>query len=547
MKKNKGLIPSFILAFAISFMLFFVEPITLYANNINDFWFDFYIMILPVLLMFFCSFILISLVFTIIYFISKKLLKKVKIYCICLLSAFVLFLYLYIQGNYLIGDLPPLDGTFMDWSKYSTQNIISLMVFILLIVGQVILVLKFKWKKSINIVKYISLVVVGMLTTSLVSVMLTTDMFDRKNTPITYTYDNIHKASSNTNFFIFIADAVDSIHFYDVLKESDEYKNLFEDFTYFPDTVAAYPFTRDSLPFILTGVWNTNETEFKEYSIKELNKSKILNTLSDNGFNINVYDDELVWEKQDKFTIENYYRLERKVNFVKFVKQELKYILFKYLPYNLKKYSKIEEMDFDFAKPIPYETIFNGSNIELYNRLENNDLEIVEDKLFSLIHTEGAHVPFNHDENLNYISSSKGTYDGKILGTLKLLKTYLNRLKTNDVYDNSIIIVMADHGYNFDDTHGRQNPILLIKGLNEKHSMKKSNKPISFVDLQDAYFELLEGKKSNELFNNVEKNRERRFIFYKYTKEDYMYEYIQTGKAWDESTLIKTGNEYILK
>ena len=106
---------------------------------------------------------------------------------------------------------------------------------------------------------------------------------------------------------------------------------------------------------------------------------------------------------------------------------------------------------------------------------------------------------------------------------------------------------MADHGYNFDSVTGRQNPILYIKGIDEHHSsMKVSDKAIMYEDLQDAYFDLLDGKSSRELFKDIGIERERRFIFYKYTKEKYMYEYIQYGKAWDEDTLIATGKEFIL-
>ena len=33
-------------------------------------------------------------------------------------------------------------------------------------------------------------------------------------------------------------------------------------------------------------------------------------------------------------------------------------------------------------------------------------------------------------------------------------------------------------------------------------------------------------------------------MFYHYTKEDHMIEYIQKGKAWDEETLVESGNVY---
>jgi len=544
MKKFKDLIPAYIIAFCVSFMLFIYEPITLYATNIEDIWCDIYIMFLPIMLLFIISLIGISLIYTGIYFISKKIFKKVNIYNFCLLASFVLFVYLYIQGNYLIGDLPPLDGSEIIWKNYLTQNIISLVIFVVLIIIQVVLVLKLKVKKCIKIAKYASLAIVAMLTTSLLSLFLTTNIFVYKDTPIELTDKNINLVSSDKNFFIFLVDAVDSVIFNEVLSDSEKYDGIFKDFTYFPDTISAYPFTRDSIPFILSGVWNENETTFTKYSTKVLNESKFLNRLNEEEYNMGLYLPEIKWEGKKNFKISNGVLQERKINLVKFYKNEIKYALFKYLPYSLKKYSSIHTMNFNNAKTVDY--LFDYTNPNIYNLLTKNEFETIDEKVFHIIHADGGHVPFNLDEDLNVIEN--GTYEQKLLATLKLINTYLNKLKENNVYDNSVIIIMADHGYNFDDLNGRQNPILYIKGIDEHHSsMKVSDKAIMYEDLQDAYFDLLDGKSSRELFKNIGSERERRFILYRHTKEKYMYEYIQYGKAWDEDTLIATGREFILE
>lgn len=541
----KEMIPSFILTFALCFMLFVYEPITLYANNIEDFWFDIYIIIGPILLIFLIAFLGISVFLIFANVISKKFFKKLKIYEYCLLALFIVFIYLYIQGNYLIGSLPVLDGETFTWSEYSKQDIISMIIIAVLLGSQVILILKLGLNKCINIVKYVSLSVVAMLITSLVSTMLTTDLFVYKSVPIAVTNKNINTFSKNNNFIIIVLDSVDSMYFYDILKDSDEYKNIFDDFTYYPDTMSTYAFTRDSIPFILTGEWYENNMSFLEHSTNSLNNSKLLKTLKDNNYDINLYTSELIWEYEKVSKFSNVNPIERKAILSKFFKQELKYILFKYLPYRLKNYSKIETMDFNFTK-MSKDIIFDCNNIAMYNVFNDIKSEVVDENKFKFIHLEGGHIPFNQDEELNIISD--GTYDQKLLATLKVLEAYLNNLKESEVYDNSIIMIMSDHGYNLGDYVGRQNPILFIKGFNEHHSkMKESDKAISFDDLQDAYLELLEGKTSREIFSNIGTKRKRRFILYENSKRNYMYEYIQTGKAWDEDTMVATGKEYILR
>ena len=57
------------------------------------------------------------------------------------------------------------------------------------------------------------------------------------------------------------------------------------------------------------------------------------------------------------------------------------------------------------------------------------------------MHLEGAHVPFDIDENFNPVYD--GTYEQKILATIKLIEAFINRLKENDVYDNSVIVILA--------------------------------------------------------------------------------------------------------
>lgn len=133
------------------------------------------------------------------------------------------------------------------------------------------------------------------------------------------------------------------------------------------------------------------------------------------------------------------------------------------------------------------------------------------------------------------------------------MDAYLTRLKANDAYDNSIIIIMADHGYydvdhssHGDEVFARYHPILLIKGFEEKHALTESDIPISHLDLMDAYMDLLDGKESLELFANKDwdENRKRKIIWYEYLKEDHMVEYELEGSTDDWQNFKPTGNVF---
>lgn len=483
----KKLFPSYILLFVMCFMFFIFEPITMYSVNIDDLWFDFGMIIFPLIKLFLISFVGLSIFYSIFYYIFCKKLNKDKIYYFLLIFSFIIFIVSYIQGNYLAGNLPDLNGDKIIWSEYSSDSLISFALLLLVCAIMVMFTLKFGYNKVIKGIKYISLIIFAMLSVSLVTTLLTTRTIDVQKKSFVLSSDNINNVSTDKNFFIFLVDAVDSQKFSEILINS-KYKDTFDNFTYYPDTMSAYPFTRDSIPFILTGVINENEDEFIDYSTKAYDNSLLFKELDD--YNINIYDNELVWNSNKMEIAKNAKNIQAGVDDITFYKQELKYILYKYLPFYLKKYSMIETMNFKRCKKAKNIEIYDCNDLKNYEIIKNNDLIKIKQKYFNFTHIEGGHVPFDIDEDFNSIDN--GTYDDKLKATLKIIDAFINRLKENDVYDNSVIIVMSDHGYDYKDGMGRQNPILYIKGIDEHHEMFTSDKPISYFDLIDAYIELLE-------------------------------------------------------
>lgn len=536
----KKLLPAYIMSFVFSFMFYIYEPITMYANNIDDFWFDLYTIIGSLFKMFSFLFIGLSLIFTAVYFVNKKFSKKLLVYDICLIVFFVGFICTYIQGNFLAGNLPALSGDPIKWSKYIKEDIISIVLWIIVIGITVFSCIKFKINNVIKYTSYISLAVLFMLGSSFL-VSLNGNTLKDKVISVS-SVQNYNVASTDKNFIILLLDAVDSVMFDDVMSNDDEFKDTFKDFTYYKDTMSTYPFTRDSLPFVLSGIWNENKTEFREYYDNALSNSPLLNRVAKEKYDSNLYDEDLLWEGEKSKSISNLSSMDNDINEISYFKHQTKYVLFKYLPYPLKKYLNIENLNFNESKSTNKIALFNWTDKDYYKHIKNEKIEKTDKKMFKYFHIEGGHVPFDLDRNVKSIKD--GTYYQKLEGCLTIINAFLDRLKEYDVYDNSVIIVLSDHGYNFEYFDGRQNPILFIKGLNEHHDMIRSDKAISYTDLNSAYEDLLDGKESTELFEDIGSERERRYLWYIYTQEHHMVEYIQKGKAWDEDTMEKTGKEF---
>ena len=154
---------------------------------------------------------------------------------------------------------------------------------------------------------------------------------------------------------------------------------------------------------------------------------------------------------------------------------------------------------------------------------------------------------------MNSIPESEGTYEKSIEATFTMIDTYLKRLKEEGVYDNSVILIMADHGFNnidkdLNDVYYRDNPVLFIKGIHEKHPFEMSDIPLHQEDLQEAYQKLLVGKESNELFDWKETDvRKRRHIVFVPLQANEFIEFYQEGHAGNRETLIPSGVIYELK
>lgn len=545
-KTLKQLAPCWIISFVFCYMLFLYEPLMMYCTNKDQFRFDLRMMAPPLIGIFLMFFFGSAAVLTLLFFISKMLSKECKPHKIILLAVFYVFIVLYIQGNFLINNLPPLDGSEIDWGAYKSDNIITLVICLVLAAALLFAMFRFDLGKLTVYAAGASLAVFVVMNIALATTAAQCDPFEKK-TDFLGAADGFNAVSADKNFFIFMVDSQSAPEFTQVISSDEQFAHTFDDFTYFTDALSVYAYTRDSVPFLLSGHINKNEEKFSEYSKRALNDSGLFRSLDENGYDIRVYDNELVWYGNKEFRIKNDIGDNQvKLKFDEFFKQEMTYVWFKYLPYAFKKAAGIENLDFTQCIDI-----FNWRNDVLYNEFKDvPQLSKSSEPQFRFIHAEGPHVPLNMDENFNRITG--GTYIQKTTATVKLLKAFIDRLKENGVYDNSVIVILADHGYqpaqgkpeNY--ILSRYNALLLIKGAGEKHDLVYSDKPVSFLDLPQAYDDLLDGKQSGELFPEAEFPRTRTVIWYEYCLEQHMVEYQTDGKATEWDKFRETGSVYDL-
>ena len=539
------LIPALWLAVAGCFMICIYAPLEIYMNNKAEFWFDFYV-IFPQSLRMFVIFLVAVIILAVVF---RKIGKKA--YYGLLITAVIIFICTFIQGTFLVKNMPAMDGRSIDWSSYTADNLVTLFLF-LIVSGAVIIGYKKLTRKGFDfVIKAVSSLISVLMVVILVIVAVSTNGMERK-TMVHISNRAITEYSNNSNYIVFVLDALDGEEFTDVMASHPEYKEQLKDFTFFPDTMGAYTFTSRAVPHILTGAVYENQTEFRKFATEAMDNSPLFKALESRQYDMGLYECDLVYDNENIKRFENvdygWVGLNPETKNY-FMKQQMFLVMFKYLPYCLKQYVPADVAAF---RQLMGDGTFSDINRIFYEDLLDSELTTVENNKFKFIHLEGAHVPYKYDKDLNILPNYDGSYDQNIEASMTLTNYYLNRLKEINAYNNSVIIIMADHGYSddkegLDATLDRTNPVLMVKGFNEKHDFVISDQKVSFWNLMESFERLLNGQNAEDAFSIEIDPKGRRFLFFEYEKENHLVEYLQTGNAADIETLVPTGNTYDIK
>ena len=134
------------------------------------------------------------------------------------------------------------------------------------------------------------------------------------------------------------------------------------------------------------------------------------------------------------------------------------------------------------------DNIINYANSDFYSDLLAKGLTINDSEKYVIFHhLNGIHELIN-DENCIRVESS--TLEDTVKGIMVMLEEYLLQLQELGVYDNSTIIITADHG-----THAYPQSVFFIKHANEHHEqMQITNAPISLDELAPTIAKITTGE-----------------------------------------------------
>ncbi len=544
--RNNRLFPAAVLSLVSCFLLLFYAPLEIYCNNYGEFWFSFVLLLKLMLPVFLIAFLALTAVSALILRINTKA------YTVYLVLFATIFLSVYIQGTFFVGKLPALDGNPVDWSLYSGQYVVSFAV-ILLCLAVVLLSLHFlrqsKWERALC---WLGGGMTLMLTLTLATLCLTTGAYKTRTYELTT--DDLMELSEDENYIILMVDAVDTEVFSRLLAEHPEYETgVLKDFIRYSNVLSGYHITQYSIPMFLSGKWYERTEPYEEYFSSAFRDSVFLRELQRQAYTLDFYTDTVPYDFYP--ALSNVYESAQVLtNPVGLLKKELRLVGFRYAPFILKPYFRFDALDFDSLRSrdhLPY--IPTTANIDFDEAMSTRPILFSEGKRFKFIHLDGAHNgSFNQKLEDGEIVLEEGfsSASDKTEVCMFLLQKFTALLKEQGIYDSSVIVMMSDHGQQpLEDTLDgdawmlrRADPVFLVKGFGEQHNkMIEDSRPISYIELSEAFLQLLGGSSGADLFAPRPGDFVRRYFTTDTYNWDILHEYEQSGSPSDISSFTATG------
>lgn len=506
-----------IVAFIFNLLIF--APIEIYCTNEQEFWFDLSD-ILPVIL-------ILSVIVMGVLFLILKLIKKNKRHIFVRVLT-ILTIGLYIQGNFMNFGYGKLDGRVILWNEMILKGVINTAIW-LVIIAFSFCIKKFRNKEFFNMFAAVTSIAIILIQVSTLSVLLINkDNSNSKNIGLVNT--NIFNFSKQNNIVVIMADTFEGEYMNDVLRRNPEIKEKLKDFTYYDNCTGTSFFTFSSMPMLLTGeecLVGNNLDENMEYTFS---KTEMYDVLKENNYDSELYVEKALEPQNAEIANLKLYNKETtNETKIKLSKNMYKYVLFRYLPHFLKSNFVPSSQEFIKIKTQDHlseykEKTYFLDDVELNKELVKNGVTATQDKnVFKFYQINGVHYPYDttqeieYDESKEYGRKSSNTrrYNEQV-ATLNLLSNYVEELKKTGAYDNTTIILLADHGFD-----NRFWTTLLVKKANANHDFEINSAPISLLeDLKPTILNIATNSKNygKDFFDYIEGETRTRQVY------DYTYQ-----------------------
>ncbi len=445
-----------VIAFVFTFFIF--GPFEIYLTNMSFFAFSGRYLVLPVLMAGLAMIIALT---------GFLILLKGKIYNYAVSFILSITVAGYLQGNVFNVDHGSLDGAEVVWQNFKGPALLGLLLWggLILLPLAVQYFSRKLWRRGVTILSLVLIVAQTVALGTLIARPIIDKAFADASNSGFLTRDGIYTVSKQKNVIVFMLDRFDKTYADHQLegdssigKEADPaIAEGLRGFTFYENFTGSYTRTYPSVTYLLTGVKTDYSLPVMDYLEKAWRETTFLSDIKQAGYDCRIYSELNYMGGQTAFLKEeadNTGIPTGKIPAGKILSAMYNLSAYRYLP--------------EFMKPYFHTYTGDLSYSYLYSNQEGSvpygidDLRFREDLLnqglsadpnskgtFLFYHLQGSHDPFTMDGNGDKASFSN-FYEGRFeqtKGNLKTIFAYIDMLKEMGVYEDTTIIITADHGY----------------------------------------------------------------------------------------------------
>ena len=540
-RNNRKLQAWTILSFATAFLLCVFAPMEAYYANLDQYWFSLGQLLSVCLPVFLIVFFALSA--------AALLLCGRKAGDAAFAVLLMLFVYFYIQGNYIPRDYGVLNGRGIDWGAYPGYAAASIVLLAACAAAGLLLYLRFRDQMP----RVGSLLCIFVLLIQLVTLtaLVIQKGIKRQEEGLIVTQEKAFALSKDSNLIVFLLDTYDAVYFHELLEtDGPRQEEIFENFTWYPDTLSAYPTTRAAMPQILTGAWYENAEPYEDFTAAAWEENPVYQALTDQDYRVAIYTEPFYLSGDETMYENTEYGQYRIADRAAFARCLWRLVFFNYMPHQLKASFVVDSEAFSELKAAESGVaLFSPDVVTFVRRFEEEGLSATyEGNCFRFYHLNGTHDPATFGRALQEDGAGYTAAD-EAAGNNEFLSVWFDAMKEAGIYDRATIVIMADHGHlNYD-----QNPIFLIKNAGERHAFTVSQEEMSYEYLPQIWEALAEGRPVDEGFILAcqPEYGKRRFLYYSWDdawKRSYMpgmEEMLCDGPASEPESLKATGRSFV--
>lgn len=432
------------------FTFLFFGPCELYLQNTSDMTFPFSLLA-PVMALAALG------VFAVLLVVLLVLRGKPFNYAVTLLFAATLAGYL--QGNFWNVDHGTLDGSAVTWQSYRGAMIKNLVAWMAVILA-VFLLLYFSRKLWTRALEAVSLLLAAVQLVALFSLVNTTNLSEHQDRYLSTA--GMFELAPSRNVVFFLLDRCDRSYLDEVIAQHPEWGAELGGFTSYQDFTGSFSRTYASVTYLLTGVREDDAAPFeirkRDYFRRAWGRSTFLSDLHDTGFQVGLYSHigDVVGEMDNvEGKIDNIGRSSVTYSRRIMLAKMLELSAYRYAPEALKPYFQLYTGDLDAVQTAPSGDLYQIDDPAFWERYRAQGLSVNGSLTgcFRFYHFQGAHFPFNMDEQAQRTETSwsgQARY-AQVSGNMEMILQYLDELRELGVYDDTTVVISTDHAADYPD------------------------------------------------------------------------------------------------